>query len=141
MITEATINKIYTGVRRGIVTNISALPATNSAAPTLDQGIGAKRSDIIVAEFVVSTLNERNHQLDSAVATAKSKASLDRRFGVFVTRHDFRRFSAWLTSDVQHGTIEERDWAPSATPWKAGELKCARSGWAGKVSEGPKRCT
>lgn len=66
---------------------------------------------MFVAEFVVSTVNERNQQLDIALAAAEPKASRERGLGVLVTRHDFHRFSVWLTAAVPYGRIEERDWA------------------------------
>ena len=77
----------------------------------MNPGIGLKRRDMLVAEFVVGTVNERDYQLDCALAAAESKAHLERRLGVLITRHDFHRFSVWLTADVPYGTTEERDYA------------------------------
>lgn len=68
-------------------------------------------TDMLIADFVVATRKERDRELDRALAAAKSKASIDCRLGVLITRHDFCRFSVSLTTNVPYGTIEERDHA------------------------------
>jgi hypothetical protein len=68
-------------------------------------------TDVLIADFVVATAEERDFELDRALATAHFQASMDCRLGVVVTRHDFCRFSVSLTSDVPYGTIQERDQA------------------------------
>lgn len=42
---------------------------------------------------------------------AKFRASMGRKLGIVVTRHDFCRFSVALTAEVPYGTIQERDQA------------------------------
>lgn len=49
-------------------------------------------SDMLVADFVVATVEERDFKLDRALTTAKIKASTDRKLGVVVIRHDFAAF-------------------------------------------------
>ncbi|WP_251036841.1 hypothetical protein [Arthrobacter sp. ISL-28] len=68
-------------------------------------------TDVLIADFVVATAEERDFELDRALATAQFQASMDRTLGVVVTRHDFCRFSVSLTADVPYGTIHERDQA------------------------------
>jgi len=71
-------------------------------------------TDMLIADFVVATVEERNFELERALDTAKFKASMDRQHGVLVTRHDFFRFSVSLTPNVPYGTIQERDHARCA---------------------------
>lgn len=68
-------------------------------------------NDMLIADFIVNTPNERDHRLEDALAAAESKAPMGRKLGVLVTRHDFRRFSVRLTAEVPHGTIQEHDYA------------------------------
>lgn len=68
-------------------------------------------NDMLIADFVVATVYERDFELDRALKTAQFRASMDRKHGVVVTRHDFCRFSVVLTTDVPYGTIQERDQA------------------------------
>lgn len=68
-------------------------------------------TDVLIADFVVATAEERDFELDRALASARFQASMDRTLGVVVTRHDFCRFSVSLTADVPYGTIHERDQA------------------------------
>jgi len=66
---------------------------------------------MLIADFVVETVQERDFELDRAMATARFRASMDRKLGIVVTRHDFCRFSVALTADVPYGLIHERDHA------------------------------
>jgi hypothetical protein len=68
-------------------------------------------TDMLIADFIVSTPNERDHQLEGALAAAESRTSIDRKLGVLVTRHNFHRFSVRLTAAVSYGTIKEHDYA------------------------------
>ncbi|TLM88267.1 hypothetical protein [Pseudarthrobacter sp. NamE5] len=68
-------------------------------------------NDMLIADFVVTTVRERDYELDRALTTAKFRASMDRKLGIVLTRHDFCRFSVALTADVPYGTIQERDQA------------------------------
>jgi hypothetical protein len=68
-------------------------------------------NDMLIADFVVATVQERDFELDRALTTAKFRASMGRKLGIVVTRHDFCRYSVALTADVPHGTIQERDQA------------------------------
>jgi hypothetical protein len=68
-------------------------------------------TDVLIADFVVATAEERDFELNRALASAEFQASMDRTLGVVVTRHDFCRFSVSLTADVPYGTIHERDQA------------------------------
>lgn len=68
-------------------------------------------TDVLIADFVVATAEERDFELARALASAQFQASMDRTRGVVVTRHDFCRFSVSLTADVPYGTIHERDQA------------------------------
>lgn len=67
------------------------------------------RTYMLIADFVVKTVEERNYELNRALGTAIFKASIDRKLGVLVTRHDFCRFSVALTATVPYGIIHERD--------------------------------
>ncbi|MFE4541071.1 hypothetical protein [Arthrobacter sp. NPDC056727] len=62
----------------------------------------------------MAAVEERDFELDRALATAKFKASMDRNRGVLVTRQDFCRFSAALTASVAYGAIHECDHARAA---------------------------
>lgn len=66
---------------------------------------------MLIADFVVTTVQERDFELDRTLSTAKFRASMDRKLGIIVTRHDFCRFSIALTADVPCGTFQERDQA------------------------------
>lgn len=66
-------------------------------------------TDLLIADFVVATIEERDFELRRALATAKFEASMDSKLGVLVTRHDFCRFSVSLTTSVPYRTIHERD--------------------------------
>lgn len=68
-------------------------------------------NDVRIADFVVASVQERDFELERALATAKFRASMDRKRGVVVTRHDFCRFSVSLSTDVPYGSIHERDQA------------------------------
>jgi hypothetical protein len=68
-------------------------------------------NDMLIADFVVETVQERDFELDRALATAKFRASMGQKLGIVVTRHDFCRFSVSLTADVPYGSIHERDQA------------------------------
>lgn len=68
-------------------------------------------NDMLIADFVVATVQERDFELERALTTAQFRASMGRRLGIVVTRHDFCRFSVSLTADVPYGTIQERDQA------------------------------
>jgi hypothetical protein len=68
-------------------------------------------TDMLIADFVVATIEERDFELNRALATAQFRASRDRRLGILVTRHDFCRFSVSLTTNVPYGTIHEHDHA------------------------------
>jgi hypothetical protein len=69
------------------------------------------QEDAPIADFVVTSLEERDLHLDRAIDTAQVLASVDVKLGVLVTRHDFRRFSVALTPEVPYGLIKERDLA------------------------------
>jgi hypothetical protein len=71
-------------------------------------------NNMLVADFVVETVQERDFELDRALATAKFRASMERKLGIVVTRHDFCRFSVSLTADVPYGSIHELDQAHHA---------------------------
>jgi hypothetical protein len=66
---------------------------------------------VLIADFVVATAEKRDFELDRALSTGHFQASMERRLGVAVTRHDFCRFSVSMTADVPYGTIQERDQA------------------------------
>lgn len=68
-------------------------------------------NETLIADFVISTIEERDFELGKALDTAKYKASRDRKQGVVVTRHDFCRFTVSLTENVPYGMIRERDHA------------------------------
>jgi hypothetical protein len=68
-------------------------------------------NDMLIADFVVATVQERDFELDRALTTAKFRASTSRKLGIVVTRHNFCRYSVTLTADVSYGTIQERDHA------------------------------
>ena len=84
------------------------IPATSK------QGFTTMQSSMLIADFVVATVEERDFELDRALTTAKFRASMDRQLGVLVTRHDFCRFSVSLTASVPYGTIHECDHAQAA---------------------------
>lgn len=64
---------------------------------------------MLIADFVVTTPEERDFELSRALATAKLQAAVAGKLGVLVTRHDFSRFSVSLTPTVPYGVIQERD--------------------------------
>lgn len=66
---------------------------------------------MLIADFVVTTPQERDSELSKAVASAKFQAAMAGKFGVLVTRHDFSRFSVSLTPSVPYGAIHEQDYA------------------------------
>ncbi|MFF1385588.1 hypothetical protein ACFVWT_18705 [Arthrobacter sp. NPDC058288] len=67
------------------------------------------KDEQLVADFVVTTLEERDSKLDSAVSFAHTLASIDAQLGILVTRHDFWRFSVSLSEDVPYGQVQECD--------------------------------
>lgn len=66
-------------------------------------------TNMLIADFVVTTPQERDYELSRALTTARFKADMSRTLGILVTRHDFSRFSVSLTSAVPYGAIHERD--------------------------------
>lgn len=64
---------------------------------------------MLIADFVVTTTEERDFELSKALATAKFQAATIGKLGILVTRHDFSRFSVSLTPTVPYGVIHERD--------------------------------
>lgn len=68
-------------------------------------------TNMLIADFVVATPEERDHELAKALAAAKFKAGMYGELGVLVTRHDFCRFSVSLSPAVPFGSIYERDYA------------------------------
>jgi hypothetical protein len=67
------------------------------------------KNEMLIADFDVATVQERDFELDRALTTAKFRAALGRKLGIVVTRHDFCRFSVALTAEVPYGTIQEHD--------------------------------
>jgi hypothetical protein len=43
-------------------------------------------NDMLIADFVVATVQERDFELDRALATAKFRASMGRKLGIVVTQ-------------------------------------------------------
>jgi hypothetical protein len=68
-------------------------------------------TDVLIADFVVSTPEERDYELGRALSTAKFKAAIYGKHGIVITLHDFSRFSVSLSPAVPFGDIHERDYA------------------------------
>jgi hypothetical protein len=64
--------------------------------------------DQIIAD-VVASKDQLDNQLNMAAGIAMECAAQDKRHGVLVTRHDFSRFTAALSSTVPFGLIQEHD--------------------------------
>lgn len=64
---------------------------------------------MLIADFVVTTPEERDTELARALTAAKNQAAATGKLGVLVTRHDFSRFSVSLSPTVPYGVIHERD--------------------------------
>ncbi|MFK4639474.1 hypothetical protein [Paenarthrobacter histidinolovorans] len=76
--------------------------------PTSD-GAPTTTPEMLIADFVVGSAQERDFELDRALGTARFKAAMEGKQGILVTRHDFCRFSVRLTSTVPFGAIHEKD--------------------------------
>lgn len=64
----------------------------------------------IIANLVVNSREDRDVQLDRAVAAAHKELQ-DLPYGILVTRHDYARFTVSLTPAVPYGQIQELDQA------------------------------
>ncbi len=63
----------------------------------------------LVADLLVTSKEDRDFELNQAVAAATTKALKDRQHGVLVTRHDFSHYTVALTTSVPFGQIHESD--------------------------------
>jgi hypothetical protein len=65
----------------------------------------------IIAYLTVGNTGEKEAQLESALNRAVQAASVDKAYGILLTRHDHARFTVALSPLVPYGRTYELDLA------------------------------